>query len=162
MSERDMNGDGRFFMTLGPMDKMFARLAALLAVGAALSGCASTDVFSKRPPSTSPATQRIGELERTHRAYPRWSQFPAAPQNVPTPGDIAVRVNDTQAAQAQLLASAAQIQWTLTGDTEAFAAQARAEIDPTKAAPVSANAQQTEEFLRAMKNIATPPPAPAK
>lgn len=156
-----MNGDGRLFMTLERLDKTIARFAAVLAAGAVLAGCASTDVFRPKTDPNSPAARRIAELERQHRGYPRWSRFPAAPKNVPTAADIAARVDETQAAQADLLASAARIDWTLSG-TEAFAAETRAAIDPRLAQPAAPDATaETAAFARAMKDLATPPP-PAK
>jgi hypothetical protein len=156
-----MNGDGRFFMTLEARDKTRLRLAAILAAGAAVSACANIQPFQPPTDPHSPAAKRVAELERANRTYPRWSRFPAAPKNVPTATDIAARVGEAQNAQAQLLADAGRIDWTLSG-TEAYAEEARSHIDPTLAQPAPADTSaQTAAFAKALKDLATPPP-PAK
>jgi len=150
-------------MTCGPFDKPIRgawRLelaCAVLAAAAALAGCASSGASVDQ---TSPAAPAIAELPRTLGPYPRWSQFPRGPQPFPPPSEIASSVADLQMAQANLLASASQLQWTLSG-TEAFAAETRAQINPAYAAPAPAEERaEAEAYARSLREQATPPPAP--
>ena len=151
-------------MTCGPFDKPFrgaGRLApacAAIAAAAALAGYASASLAAVD--QTSPAASAIAELPKTLGPYPRWSQFPRGPQPVPPPSDIASSVADLQLGQANLLSSASRIQWTLSG-TETFAAAARGQINPAYAAPApEAERAEAEAYAKALREQATPPPAP--
>lgn len=156
-------------MTCAPFDKpfrgagRFAAACAAIAAAAALAGCASNPSHASSRAAvdkTSPAAPAIAELPRTLGPYPRWSQFPRGPQPTPPPSEIASSVADLQAAQANLLASAGQLQWTLSGTTS-FAQAARAQINPEYAAPAPAGeSAQVEAYAKALREKATPPPAP--
>jgi hypothetical protein len=152
-------------MTCEPFDKpfrgagRFAPACAALAAAAALAGCAS-DPFGAPVDKTSPAAGAVAELPKSLGPYPRWSQFPRGPQPVPPPSEIASNVADLQQSQANLLSAAGQLQWTLSG-TAAFAADARAQINPADAAPAPADERaQVEAYAKALREKATPPPAP--
>lgn len=152
-------------MTCGPFDKPFrgarrcAPACAALAAAAALAGCAYNP-FGAPIDKTSSASAAISALPRTLGPYPRWSQFPHGPQPVPPPSEVAGNVADVQAAQANLLNSAGQLQWTLSGTT-AFAAQARAQINPAYTSPAPADERaRAEAYAKALREQATPPPAP--
>ena len=152
-------------MTCGPFDKpfrgagRFAAACAAIAAAAALAGCASNPSRAEVD-KTSPAAPAIAELPKTLGPYPRWSQFPRGPQPTPPPSEIASSAADLQAAQANLLASASRLQWTLSG-TSAFAQSARAQINPEYAAPAPADeSAQVEAYAKALREKATPPPAP--
>jgi hypothetical protein len=160
-------------MTCGPFDKLFrsARRSdlacAALAAAAALVGCASSGaaVAQTAPGApavdqTSPAGPPAAELPRTLGPFPKWSQFPRGPQPVPPPSQIASSVADLQSAQANLLGSASRLQWTLSG-TEGFAAAGRAQINPEYAAPAPEEERaEAEAYAKALREQATPPPAP--
>ena len=152
-------------MTCGPFDKpfrgarRFTPACTALAVAAALAGCASNPSRAAVD-KTSPAAPAIAELPRTLGPYPRWSQFPRGPQPTPPPSEIASSVADLRGAQANLLSSASQLQWTLSGTTT-FAEEARAQINPEYAAPAPADeSAQAEAYAKSLREKATPPPAP--
>lgn len=156
-------------MTCGPFDKpfrgagRFAAVCTAIAAAAALAGCASNPSRASSGTAvdkTSPAAPAIAELPKTLGPFPRWSQFPRGPQPAPPPSEIASSVANLQAAQASLLASASQLQWTLSG-TATFAQSARAQINPEYAAPAPADeSAQVEAYAKALREKATPPPAP--
>ncbi|MBS0296041.1 MAG: hypothetical protein JSR45_06995 [Proteobacteria bacterium] len=145
-------------MTIGLPHKTELGKTALiaLAIGCAalVSGCAS---FAGKTDTTSSAAASVTRVEHMDLPYPRWSQFPAAPTNVPTPAAVSTEAKAVEADQVQLLGEASQLQWTLCC-TDAWAAQARSAIDPAMAvqAPPDAEAQ-TEAFAKAMREAATPP-----
>lgn len=145
-------------MTIGHPHKIDLRKTGLiaLAIGAValLGGCTS---LSGKVDTTSSAAASVTKVERMDLPYPRWSQFPAAPTNVPTPGTVATEAKAVEADQVQLLGEASQLQWTLCC-TDQWAAQTRAAIDPALATPAPADAEaQTEAFAKAMHELATPP-----
>ena len=68
------------------------------------------------------AAQRVAVLARADQSYPRWEDFPAAPQNVPAAADIRNRVLGLESAERQLNRDVAAIDWTLDqGDGEPWA-----------------------------------------
>lgn len=153
-------------MTCGPFDKPYrgagrfaAACAAIAAAAAALAGCALGPTHATVDKSSA-AAPAIAELPKTLGPYPRWSQFPRGPQPVPPPSEVASNVANLQTAQAALLNAESKIQWTLSGTT-AFAAEARAQINPAYAAPPPANERaQAEAYAQSLREKATPPPAP--
>lgn len=133
-------------------------MLALTALAAALGGCATTAGVAPARPENAATGVVIDEAAIRRRPYPRWSDFPAAPTNVPVPSQFAARVADTEAARERLAAEASQIEWTLA-NSEQWAASVRALVDPALAAPVDANAAaETEAFAAAARAKATPPP----
>lgn len=132
--------------------------AALLAGTLALGGCLAHDPFDAPIDQGSAAAERVDAATARSRPYPKWSEFPSAPTNVPQPSQFAARVQDVEAAEAELVRAAAGIEWTLSG-TEEWAAAARALVDPDLSAPVSAQeAADSEAFARALRERANPPP----
>jgi hypothetical protein len=152
----ETNGDGRKIMTLGLRR---SALAALAATAAGLSGCASMDPFEREVDPSSPAAAEVRRVVDAQREYPRWSEFPKAPQDVPQPAEFAVQVASLQQSQNALMADAARIEWYLTGDTSAWARVARSAIDPQYAQPAPPNAAaEAEAWARALRERAVPPP----
>ncbi|HYF23717.1 MAG TPA: hypothetical protein VD929_10010 [Caulobacteraceae bacterium] len=154
-----MRRDGGYLMKRAAGHKTFFQGAALIVSAAALSGCVSVDPFTDtQTDPTSPVAQRVDEVAASNREYPKWSQFPAVPQNVPTLAEFSSRVEGLEAAQTDLTTSASRLEWTLA-NTEGWAAQARTQIDPALARPVDPNqAAETEAFARALRELAVPPP----
>ena len=131
---------------------------ALLAGSAGLGGCLAHDPFAPTTDPQSAAAQRVNEASARDRPYPRWSEFPAAPQGVPTEGEFAMRVVATEKAKAILEAQARDLVWTLD-NTEGWATQARGFVDPALAQPAPPDARaQTEAWAAEMRAKATPPP----
>jgi hypothetical protein len=162
-----MNRARRLFMTTVPGRKSPGRPAArvgAIIVGAiglsgSLSGCVA-DPFNHPTDPSSPVAAEVNQLANTNAPYPRWSQFPAAPKNVPTLPQFAAKARDVSATQTQLLTEASQIQWTLN-DPDALAREARARIDPTLAVPAVPNAMaDVEAWAAEARARATPPPPP--
>ena len=131
-----------------------ALIALAIGCAALVSGCAS---LAGQTDTTSSAAASVAKVEHMDLPYPRWSQFPAAPKNVPTPAAVSTEAKAVEADQVQLLGEASGLQWTLCC-TDEWAAQARSAIDPAMAvqAPPDA-AAQTEAFAKAMRDAATPP-----
>ena len=156
-------------MPCGPFDNPLIGVArrasrpslwAALMLATALGGCVTSNPFNAPVDKTSPAAAHIAELPKTLGPVPRWSNFPRGPQPTPPPAEIAQRVASVQTAQADLLNTAAGLQWTLAG-TAAFAAAARSEINPELASPAPADeAAQVEALAKALHDQATPPPPP--
>ncbi len=157
-----MNGERRLFMTIRPEHKpnrsrALAKALAAAALCAPLGACASIDPFERRADTQSPAANRVDRIAAENLPYPKWSQFPGQPKDVPAQGEFATRVAGLDTSRSQLLGAAAAIHWELH-DSEAWAASARSLIDPRLATPAPADAAaQTDAFLKAMKALATPP-----
>jgi hypothetical protein len=164
MTEGEMNGERPLLMSIGDRNKSRLLLGVQMgALGAILSLGACASVAPGAPPATeaSPAAVHVDEVANANLPYPRWSQFPAVPENVPTLAEFARRVNQLESEHGAFLSEAHRLRWTLRG-TETWARQARAEIDPRYARPAPANSvAETEAYARAMRALAAPPP-PAK
>lgn len=132
-------------------------LAAALASAATLSGCIA-DPFNQPTDPNAPGAAQISQAAATPGGYPHWSNFPAKPTNVPTPAMWNSQAKAMDATQAELLHEAAGLQWTLD-NTDAWAAQQRALIDPAFAVPAPPNSEaDTEAFAAKARALAVPPP----
>ena len=132
-------------------------LGAICAAAAALSGCIS-DPFNHPTDPNAPGAAQISATAAHPGAYPHWSQFPAAPTNLPTLAAWSATAKGLDTDQAELLREAAELQWTLH-DTDQWAAQARLLIDPALAVTAPPNsAADTEAFAAKARALATPPP----
>lgn len=153
-----MTGTG---MNASPHRIDFAlRLFAVAGAICALGGCATYDPFNPATDPSSPAASRVETLARADQTYPRWEDFPAAPQNVPSAGDIRTQVVNLEASELRLNREISAIQWTLTqDDLEPWAGRTRNRVDPRLSRPVDPNeladALAWAERIRAR---ATPPP----
>lgn len=138
----------------------WARLALVFAGGLSVSGCLGLDPFNQEIDPNSPAAQHVASLARADDSYPRWADFPAAPQNVPTAADIRNRVLGLEAAEAQLNSQVAAIDWTLTeADGDPWAIRTRNRIDPRLARPVDPNAvAEALAWAERMRERSVPPP----
>ena len=134
------------------------RRGAVVCLGAALaSGCVGVTPFAAAPVDPeSPAAAAVLAAARADRAYPKFSDIPAAPVDRRGPRAWAGAVAEVEAARAALFAETAPSTWTLQ-DTESFATQARADAIPPPVAGASAN---TEAFAQDARERATPPPSP--
>lgn len=90
---------------------------------------------------------------------PRWSEFPAPPQDVPTAADIKRRVEAEKAKQRQLETEVAALVWDKQ-EPERIAGEARQAIASDMPAPVDdiLSPQQLEAFVAKLRAEATPPP----
>lgn len=125
----------------------------LLATG----GCVGS--FDPQTDASSPLAPRIQELVDTHRAYPRWADFPASPTGLPQPAQVATNVQALNADSSALASQVAKIDWTLTGDPAAFAESISRRFDPAKMAPIGAQTpEEVEAFAEALRRRAAAPP----
>jgi len=138
----------------------WARLVAAVALAGAVSGCMAYDPFNQTIDPNSPAAQRVAALARADQSYPRWADFPAAPQNVPTDADIRNRVLGLETAELQLNRQVSAIDWTLTeADGEPWAIRSRNRIDPRLARPVDPDVlAEALTWARRMRERSEPPP----
>jgi hypothetical protein len=90
---------------------------------------------------------------------PRWSEFPAPPQDVPTAADIKRRVEAEKAKQRQLESEVAALVWDKQ-EPERIAGEARQAIASEMPAPVDdiLSPQQLEAFVAKLRAEAAPPP----
>lgn len=137
-----------------------SRGLAAVALSGALAGCAAYDPFNQEIDPNSPAAQRVEALARADDAYPRWEDFPAEPQAVPTAADIRNRVEGLQAEEVRLNRQVAAIDWTLDADDrEPWAARTLNRIDPRLSRPVDPNEMaEALAWARRMRERADPPP----
>jgi hypothetical protein len=131
---------------------------ALVLAAAGLSGCIS-DPFNTATDPAAPSAAEISRVGAHPGAYPHWSQFPKAPQNVPTPAMFAQTAHGLDQVQAQQLADIANLQWDLDADPEAWAASQRRMIDPAMAVPAPPGTEEAIEAWAAQQRaLAVPPP----
>ncbi len=90
---------------------------------------------------------------------PKWSEFPVPPKDVPTPSDIAVRVNAENDDAKAFNAEVAGLNWD-PDVAETFKAQTVARLDPDmyKAVDKPMDAASIEAFGNDLRRQATPPP----
>lgn len=134
-------------------------VAAVFASAAVLSGCIA-DPFNQPTDPNAQGSAQISAVAAHPGAYPRWSQFPATPANLPTVAAWKADAKGLDADQAELLREAADLHWTLD-NSEQWAAEQRLLIDPAMAVPAPPNsAADTEAFAAKARAMATPPPPP--
>lgn len=137
--------------------RKFAAVLAVFVAAAGLTACASS--FDTEADLSSPLAPHIQTLVDANRGYPRWEDFPKSLQPAPEPAMLAARVGALSAAGGSLAEEAARIEWTLTGDPTAFAADAQARVDAVEVAPVTQQTQsEIEEFVRRTRERGTAPP----
>ncbi len=120
-------------------------------------GCVGS--FDPETDATSPLAPRIQELVESHREYPRWADFPAAPTDLPQPAQVAANVQALNAGSGALAGQVAKIDWTLDRDPTAFIESIRQRFDPVKMAPIGAQTpEEVEAFAAALRRRAAAPP----
>ncbi|WP_140985091.1 hypothetical protein [Asticcacaulis tiandongensis] len=92
------------------------------------------------------------------QGYPRWSEFPPLPQNVPSTTVIRAQVSDIYARERQLLAQVAAIEWD-RHDPDSFSLSTIARLDPELSKPVTQNIRDAaNRFAAEQAARAVPPP----
>ena len=120
-------------------------------------GCVGS--FDPQTDATSPLAPRIQELVDTHRAYPRWADFPAAPTDLPPPPQVAAAVGTLNADSGALATQVAGIDWTLDSDPAAFVESINRRFDPARMAPIGAQTpDEVEVFAESLRRRAAAPP----
>lgn len=141
----------------GAKKPMFAAVLAVgVLLGAPLSGCAGAFKTGSAPDS--PLSERIQQMVDGNRAYPDWSDFPAAPTDVPDAAAVAARVDGLARTGQDASRAAAAIEWT-RDDPATYAAAVRRRMDAARMAPGTARtAAEVEAFARSLRERAEPPP----
>ena len=96
---------------------------------------------------------------RTYDSFPKWSEFPPPPKDVPTPAQIRQQVVALKATAEQLQKTADALPWELKAP-DAMAAAANARIDPVLGAPVQTGVDKVavESLAARLRARAEPPP----
>jgi hypothetical protein len=136
--------------------RKFAALAAGLCGMATLTACAGA--FSPETDARSPVAPRVQALVAANREYPDWTDFPRATE-APAARDVAVQVNTLKVSAGALAGEVSRLEWTLTGDAAAYAAETRARVDAVPVAPVTAETQaEIDAFVRRTRERGRAPP----
>ncbi|UDF02307.1 hypothetical protein [Asticcacaulis sp. AND118] len=106
-----------------------------------------------------PASAQDVGAPRVYDDFPKWSQFPPPPTDVPTPAQIRQQVVALKATAVNLQRTADALPWELK-EPDAMAASAKAKIDPVLGAPVETGVDNaaTETMAARLRARATPPP----
>lgn len=128
---------------------------AVMAAGV-LSGCA----FDAATDPTSTLDGRIDSLVSAHTAYPKWSDFPAAPTDMPSAEQIRSEVEKLEVADTRLNEEVAAVDWQLDEDPAQFISDVRAKVDSVQVeAPTVETQAEIDAFaIRARERAAPPPP----
>jgi hypothetical protein len=143
-----------------PIPTRFSRLALVAAVvGVAVSGCANMKQARRLrdlpAPVNSPAAQAILDADQHPGRYPTFQEIPPVPQDVRPSQAWRSAVASIKADNATLQAQVAADPPTLS-NSEAWAAQKAAQATP----PPPPEGPSTEDYARALRDRAKPPPKP--
>lgn len=135
------------------------KTVGLLAVAAPALLAACAGPAALRTDQASPLAPRIQTLVDENRRYPRWEDFPAAPEALPPVEQVAADVGALARSNAALTQEVAGIGWTLN-DADRFAEETRRQVDSV---PVSPDAVRTREEIDALaqtlrERAKAPPP----
>ena len=130
--------------------------AALMFAGTFLQAAAQAQT------ETQPATVAVDapyQPSAPLNTMPRWAEFPGAPEGVPTPAEIRLRVNAQLARRQQLNDAVSNLVWDRQ-EPDAIAAEAKGHIDPAYLNPVDGvlTPQQVDAFAASLRAKASPPP----
>lgn len=140
------------------------RAGRLAAAAAALcaAGCAAPGLHSAaRTPIAieSPIVQDVMAARRRPGPFPRFADIPKAPADIRPASAWKMDVVDLEARREDLQSQVAALPQP-PADTEDFAAHTRAQMPETGPAPTPDSRQQSEDYARALRERATPPPPP--
>lgn len=95
----------------------------------ALSGCAALpQPFDAPIDKTSPAAASAAAAAKSAKVYPRWTEFPEAPKDIPSLATIKGRVEAVEKVEAALRDETDALVWELT-DPDAYARQNLSRVD---------------------------------
>ena len=144
-------------MTGLKMNASAMKILGISAVCTSLAACGSR--FAAETEPTSPLSGRIQGLVDANREYPRWADFPAMPTDVPQPEAVAAQVAGLDRTGEALDQSVAAIDWTLTGDPNAWASGVRSRVEGARMSVGTARtAAEIEAFARSLRERSEPPP----
>jgi len=156
-------GCARFLETAMALLRPVCIAAALMIAAPVVAQTAQAQDAAQTPAATpAPAasdTDTPYQPSAPLNTMPRWAEFPAPPEGVPTPQEIKLRVNAQLARRQQLDSEVAALVWDKQ-EPDVIAAQAKALIDPAYLKPVEPimTSQEAEAFAAALRAKAAPPP----
>lgn len=147
-------------MTGDRMNATLVRVGFAAALCTLAGACASYDPFERPADPTSPAAARVAAMSDADLDYPTWAEFPAAPQNVPTPAEIRTQVLQLEADETRLNGEVSRIVWTLgPDDGEPWAQRTRNRIDMRLAQTLDPEAMALAvAWAEQQRRRAAPPP----
>ncbi|ESQ77047.1 hypothetical protein [Asticcacaulis sp. YBE204] len=90
--------------------------------------------------------------------FPKWSEFPPPPKDVPTAAEIKTRVLEMQGVGISVQKTIDAIVWDLDQQPQAFITKANARIDPILGAPAKPmDMGELNAFVNKLRVRATPP-----
>jgi hypothetical protein len=143
----------------GCMANYSALGAALTLVGAGFAAPTAAQPTLNAPPMhPNPLTQQAIIEASRNAPFPTFAQVPPLPTDVRSIAAWKESVTSLKAKGAQLTERVASEPWTLSGDTEAWAAGKRAAAEPPSPVTTPSSQADTEAFAAAMRARAMPPP----
>lgn len=99
-----------------------------------------------------------GATAQSDSSFPRWSQFPAMPANVPKPEEYAARIKAQERVSAELHRLVSTLRWDQEAP-ETLADRVRNQIDPSLAQSFDpgANTAEINAFASDLKSRVNPP-----
>ena len=133
------------------------RSRAPLALALMVAGCATAPVAQS--PATAVAAKEVEAVAGVARAYPRFSDIPALPEDARPLAAWGQAAQDVMVAGSVLEQATRDETWTLRA-TESFAARTLVESGPQ--APLVSATAGADAFAREVRKRATPPPPPVR
>lgn len=127
------------------------------------SAAAAPQVMMPDAPLPAPAVPTatvVRDIDRDEKGFPKWSNFPAAPEKVPAASDIKQRVSDIKAREEVLEYVVARLEWDAI-DPVAYSANTRARLNADLSQPVTKNnCSDIHQFAMAARSKVVVPPSP--
>ena len=152
-----MNASLRLFAKLSA-GRARGGVAACVALGALLGGCAGNPFAEAPIDPASPVAEDISRMVKASRQDPTFASIPPVPKEERKLADWGKAADQLEIAGAKLDRETAPNTWTLTG-TEGFAARARSQAGPDLDTSTSTTTA-SEAFAKELRERATPPPSP--
>ena len=139
------------------------RLVFAMSAAASASGCVLPAKMRGVSPlgvdASSQVARDVAYANKDPGPYPKFSQIPRLPTDVPSPTTYRERVLAVKQDQAVLEAQAKALPPPDAG-ADSLATDLRSRLPDQSEAPPEGSAEQTDAYARALRERATPPPAP--
>ncbi|WKL56607.1 hypothetical protein Q1W73_13075 [Asticcacaulis sp. ZE23SCel15] len=107
-----------------------------------------------------PTATVVRDIERDKKGFPKWSNFPAAPDNIPTSSDIKQRVSDIKAREDTLEQAVTGLKWDAI-DPASYSSSVRARLNADLSQPVTKNnCGDIHQFALSTRARVALPPSP--
>jgi hypothetical protein len=112
------------------------------------------------PAPSIPTATVVRDIERDEKGFPKWSNFPAAPENVPVASDIKQRVSDIKAREDTLEQAVTGLKWDAI-DPASYSSSVRARLNADLSQPVTKNnCGDIHQFALSTRARVALPPSP--